>query len=171
MKKILYNIVVLLAVACAVVLCGDDDGVASNGTPGKDAAGTYSGTWSVLDEETGETTTFSGDISLSEDESKPYNVSLNITCSGTTPEEQELADVINGKSSVTNITYAGEGFLLTNAAAAANASKAGDLEAICHGRINGGNITVKFVSSIFDPLTYVTVVKYFSFVGQKEVTE
>lgn len=100
MKKILYNIALLLAVTCAFIACNDDDGPSVTQTPAKDVAGTYEGEWVVRIVTTqgstvisDETYDYVGEIELSENESSSNYVNVDASCADAQIEKSGVGNI------------------------------------------------------------------------------
>ena len=158
MKKILYNIAVLLALACAVVSCGDDDDTNNKGSnPAEAAAGTYTGEWTVYDRKQDKSMVFEGTVELTVEEGKPYVTNISTSTSST----DDLAKIVKDKTSVSNITYANDSFIFGNGRVSTQESPVMD------GRIDGEVMRLKYFTTFKPTGQRSTYVYDVSFVGSK----
>lgn len=114
MKKIIYNIALLLAITCAFIACNDDDGPSVTKTPAKDVAGTYDGAWvlrvvttqgsTVISDETYE---YTGEIELSENESNSNYVNIDASCADAQVEKSGVGNIF--ATSTGTIDYVNKG--------------------------------------------------------------
>ena len=118
MRKFIYSLFAVLALSCTFVSCSDDDGdaPAPAGNPAEAAAGTYTGTWTIVVD--GDTATAPGTVTLAPGDttfvakltlaSDEYKIKVGSSNSTRKLKAEE----------VTNIAFAGnsKSFSLSNAA-------------------------------------------------------
>ncbi len=152
MKKILYPLFAALVLGFAFSACSDDDDEAMtfDTTPEISAAGTYTGTFTRVQDGTTDTLVAQGSVTLAPTDSA-YCADVTFAC----------ADFDLDAASVTNITHANEGYVFSNT------SSDNGLGAPFKGRIDGGNV----LNSSFDFTQREgrkQYVYHYTFVGTKQ---
>lgn len=154
MKKILYSLFALLAMCNVVTSCCNDDIDWNRGThstrPEATAAGTYNGTWEVINTD-GVTSegTFDGSVTIAAG-SSAYTINVTTTCS-----EVEAA---TGETSA-NIAWSNDDQKIFSTV------KNGTLATTINGEIVSGFLNMKFSKSVRSGRT--TVTKFYQFKGRK----
>ena len=154
MKKYLYSIFAILTISSIFVACSKDESDPSydhSMNAATASAGTYSGTWSRLQEGT-ESVTASGNMTLAAG-SNANTTNATFTC----------ADFNLGMTSPANIAWANDGFVFNQNVINDNA--ANELGTIFAGRIINGKITVKFSRTTKEGRKTTTY--FYSFEGAK----
>lgn len=152
MKKFIYSLAALLALATGFTACGDDNDDPSysyDTTAEVGSAGTYSGTWTRISDDG--TESFSGSVTLSAG-SQTGTTNVSFSC----PESALSA------TSIANVWHSNDGYQFVNQMV----SDANKLGASFAGRISGsGELTTAFTLS--QKVGRKTVSFKYSFIGQK----
>lgn len=152
MKKFIYSMAALLALASGFTACGNDNDDPSynySTTAEAGSAGTYSGTWTRVSDDGSDT--FSGSITLAAGSQ-----------AGTTNVSFSCPDASLSASSIANVWHSNDGYQFVNQ----TVSDANSLGAGFAGRISGsGELTAAF--TISQKVGRKTVAFKYSFIGQK----
>lgn len=162
MKKYIYSFLILMMSCLVMVSCGDDDAAASKGAPAIGSAGTYTGTWTIINETQGTSYNIPGSVVLAQKGELAYVTNITTYCTGSTTEEIEVAGLIDGKSAISNIVN------YTNGYAFSNTTKTGTLNTQCDGRIDSGSMRTKIRVIKTDLFTGEEEKIDVTFVGKKE---
>ncbi len=149
MKKILYPLFAALVFGFAFTACSDDDegNMTFDTTPEIAAAGTYTGTYTRVEDGTTDTITAAGSITIAPTDSA-YCADITFTS----------ADLDLDATSVANIAHSNDGFAFSNSSAS------NGLGAAFRGRIDGnGNINSSF--SIQQRVGFRTHTFHYNFIG------
>ena len=152
MKKIVYSLVVLLAMSCVFIACSNDDNNDMNfdTTAEKAAAGIYQGMWTQTEDGTDNIPTCEGTITLTPTDS--------VNCVDIT---FNAPDFSISATSVANIAHAQNGFVFNN-----NVDKNG-LEAAFAGKIDeNGTLKANFMKQMRVGRKQYTY--FFVFEGKKQ---
>lgn len=102
MKKYIYSFLILMMSCLVMVSCGDDDAAASKGAPAIGSAGTYTGTWTIINETKGTSYNIPGSVVLAQKDELAYvtNISTKIRVIKT--------DLFTGEEEKIDVTFVGK---------------------------------------------------------------